>query len=198
MGMGYELAYRVGVRPWERAAQGGREQLDRLLDREDPPRGRALDLGCGRGIHTVELGRRGWEVTGVDAVARALDDAERRATAAGIPARFVRADVCALPEEVGTGYAFVLDIGCFHGLDDDQRARYGREVSRVATPDATMLLLAFRPGARRRLLPRGAGPDDVRRALPDWRLLEEEPAVTTGMPGPARRLAPVFYRLGRG
>jgi SAM-dependent methyltransferase len=197
MGIGYELAYRLGVRPWERAAAGGQEQLDRLLDREQPPRGTALDLGCGRGLHTVELARRGWAATGVDAVARAVEDAERLARRAQLPARFVRADVCALPDEVGTGYAFVLDVGCFHGLDDDHRARYGREVTRVAGPDATMLMLAFAPG-RHGPLPRGAGTDDVRRALPGWRLVEQEPAVTDGMPGPMRRLAPVFYRLARG
>jgi SAM-dependent methyltransferase len=132
----------------------------------------------------------------VDAVARAVDDAERRARRAEVPERFVRADACALPDEVRTGYAFVLDVGCFHGLDDDQRLRYGREVSRVTDPDATMLMLAFAPG-RHGPLPRGAGADDVRRALPGWRLVDEEPAATDGMPGPMRRLAPVFYRLAR-
>jgi methylase of polypeptide subunit release factors len=54
-----------------------------LLDREEngrqPPYGPALDVGTGSGIWGIKLAQRGWQVTGVDIVGRAL----RRATGCG-------------------------------------------------------------------------------------------------------------------
>jgi SAM-dependent methyltransferase len=199
MGLGYTLAYRFGVTPWEAAGAGGREQFELVLDREDqawPSRGRALDLGCGRGAHAIQLAARGWEVTGVDVVPRALEQARQRATEAGQKVTFVAGDVTDLPESIGAGYRFVLDIGCFHGLTDARRRRFGEQVQRVTVPGATMVLLAFGPGGRGPL-PRGAGPDDLRAALPGWTVLDDEVADTSGMPGPLRSRAPRFYRLRR-
>jgi SAM-dependent methyltransferase len=53
-----------------------------------------LDLGCGTGRHSVELARRGYEVTGVDLSEAMLERARRRAVdrAAGRTA-FVRGDI---------------------------------------------------------------------------------------------------------
>jgi len=64
MSVGYQLAYRLGVTPWERAGREASAQFTALLAREEADRsrpwGRALDLGCGTGSHTAELAERGW------------------------------------------------------------------------------------------------------------------------------------------
>lgn len=197
MSWAYAVAYRLGVTPWERAGEAGGEQLDALfaLVGQDGV-GRALDLGCGRGQHAVRLARRGWQVTGVDQIQRALDSAGRRAAAAGVELTLVRGDVTALPAGVGSGYDFVLDIGCFHGLADDARERYGHEVTRVASPGAHLLLLAFSPGGRGPL-PAGADAEQIRAALPGWRLAQTVAADVGEAPGTVRRRAPSFYRLIR-
>jgi SAM-dependent methyltransferase len=199
MTLGYRLAYRLGVTPWERAGEEGGEAFAALLDREEQersrPLGRAVDLGCGTGAHTVELARRGWEAIGVDQVEGALRRARSRPGAER--ARFLHGDVAALrsagvPDDV----EFFLDVGCFHGLKDDGRLAYGRELTALGAPTATLLLLAFGPGAPRPL-PRGATRADVTATLPGWQLLSAEPADTSGMPRPLRRTAPHWYRLRR-
>jgi SAM-dependent methyltransferase len=197
--LGYRLAYRLGVTPWERAGEEGGEAFAALLDREEQersrPLGRAVDLGCGTGSHTVELARRGWEAIGVDLVDRALATARSRPDAGG--ARFLHGDVTALRAAgVADDVDFFLDVGCFHGLKDQSRVAYGRELTSLASPTATVLLLAFGPGAPRPL-PRGATQADVTTALAGWQLLSAEPADTSGMPRPLRKTSPQWYRLRR-
>jgi SAM-dependent methyltransferase len=199
MALGYRVAYRLGVTPWERAGEQAGQAFAALLDREEQersrPLGRAVDLGCGTGAHTVELARRGWDSIGVDQVDGALRTARARPGAER--ARFLRGDVTALrragvPNEV----EFFLDVGCFHGLNDRARADYGEELTAIAAPTATVLLFAFGPGAPRPL-PRGATEADVTAALAGWDLLAVEPADTSGMPRLLRRTAPQWYRLRR-
>jgi SAM-dependent methyltransferase len=199
MSVGYQLAYRVGVTPWENAGREAAHQFTGLLEREEAdrsgPLGRALDLGCGTGLHTIELAERGWTATGVDAVGRAITKATQREGAE--QARFVVGDVTRLGDAGIEGPVdFFLDVGCFHGLDDGQRAATARGITELATDTATVLMLAFRPSGRP-LLPRGADVDDVLHAFAGWQLLSTEPADTTGMPGPLKKTAPQWFRLQR-
>jgi SAM-dependent methyltransferase len=196
----YAVAYALHVRPWEAAGRAAAAQIAGLLAREEADRtapwGRALDLGCGTGGHSVELAQRGWEVTGVDAVAAAVRGAERRAREAGVAATFLQADVTALPDAVAPGVSLFLDVGCFHGLRPAERQAMAAGCTRLAAPDATALLLAFLPG-RRGPLPRGASRDEVEQAFAGWELVDETLADASGMPAPLRKAAPRWYRLRR-
>lgn len=66
----YARMYRFGITPWERYGTVAAASIATLLDREEiersSPLGRALDLGCGRGQYTPELGEevgRPWAST---------------------------------------------------------------------------------------------------------------------------------------
>jgi len=202
MSTGYAIAYRLGVTPWEKAGREAMVQFNGLLDCEQedrsPPFGRALDIGCGTGDHALNLAQRGWDVTGVDVVPRALEAARVKATEAGVSLRLVRADVTAMAETVGRGYRFLLDVGCFHGLKPALRPVFAREVEAVSEPGSTMLMLAFQPGRRPPLpLPRGASRQEVEATFSGWTVIADAAADTTGMPAPLRRTAPRFFRLRR-
>lgn len=197
MSTGYALAYRFGITPWERAAKVAEASRDDLFGREEAersrPPGRALDLGCGRGLHTHALAERGWEAVGVDNVPRAVAAASGSGASS---ATFVVGDVTDLAvADLGT-FDFFLDVGCCHGLSVEQRRSMAAGVSALANPGATLLMLAFQPH-HVPFIPAGLSRADVEAAFTDWDLLSVEAADASGMPGPLKRTAPQWYRLSR-
>jgi SAM-dependent methyltransferase len=200
----YKLAYAIGFHPWEDLADHPpfAHKLLELVAREESgsgrPHGSALDLGTGSAVWGVELAMRGWAVTGIDIVEKALRRARERADEAGVDMRVVYGDVTALRDAgVGSGFRLVLDTGTFHGLTDAQREAMGRGVSAVAARDATVILDCFAP-RRRGPLPRGASRGDVKRAFPGWEVTDVE--VADSEPDPMAKLLKFdecFYRLRR-
>jgi cyclopropane fatty-acyl-phospholipid synthase-like methyltransferase len=203
--MNYKLAYRIGFHPWEDAESDPPfvEKFVELLDREEAERprpfGRALDLGTGSGIWAVRLAERGWQVTGVDIVEKALERARERIAEAGVEVEVVREDVTALQEGgIEPGFDLLLDTGTFHGLVPAQREAMGRAVSAVAAPEATLLMLVW--PRRRRPLIRGADRADVQAAFPGWTITTVEPSHFR-VPKPLQLLLRPdehWYRLRRG
>jgi SAM-dependent methyltransferase len=203
MSLFYELAYRIGFTPWEKAAShpAAASHIHALFDRETQrlpaPLGRVLDIGCGGGHWSVELARRGWEVVGIDLAATAVRRARNLVARTGGNVKIVQGDITRLREAgVGANFRLAWDFGTIHGLTPQQRAATGHEIDAVTTPDAIILLLAWTPG-RRAPLPHGMNRDDVLSMLPGWRVTDEEPFDVSGLPGPLRNVGPRIYRLER-
>ncbi len=86
MSFRYRVLYRVGFTPWDQDHVPA--ELSALV--EGPTAlapARALDVGCGTGTQAVYLVEHGWQVTGVDAVERALAQARRKAEEKGVEVR---------------------------------------------------------------------------------------------------------------
>lgn len=187
----YPALHRLGIRPWERYARVQGADVAARLDREraaagEPP-GRALDLGCGRGMHTPKLAERGWEAVGVDLVPSAIEHA-RAADRCGV--RYEVADVTALPASLG-GFDFLLDVGCLQTLGSAQREAAGRSITARANPGARLLLLTF---GKAWFSYEGLERGDVERALADWEVTEVAPAPTKGLGWPLSQTKPQWYR----
>ncbi len=114
---------------------------------------RVLDYGCGHGMAAVVLARRGAAVTAFDLSPGYVREAEERAAANGVSARFVVADGERLPF-AGGSFDAVWGNAVLHHLD---LARAGAELQRVLAPGGVAVfcepwggnpLLGF---ARRRL-----------------------------------------------
>ena len=196
----YTLAYAIGFRPWEQAGRQAAAEFSRLLDREasqrPAPPGRAVDLGCGTGAHTIELANRGWQAAGVDNQPRALRIARARAAACQADVTFVHGDVTTLRlDDIGGAADFFLDVGCFHHMPGPGRQAMAAAITAAAAPAATLLLLAFSPARRGPLLPAGASREQIQATFPGREILADQPADASGMPRPLQSSAPRWYRL---
>lgn len=202
MSLFYKFQYLVGLTPWERmpSLPIGRQAVA-LLDREEgdrqPPYGRALDLGCGTGYWSVHLAQRGWQVTGVDIVPKAIRTARKRASGAGVDVQFVDGSITALADAgIGSGFNLILDFGAVHGLQPEQVRAVGREATAVAAEGATLLMYAFSPG-HRGPLPRGISRDEIEQAYDGWTITDEEAFDLSGAPRFVQKAQPRFYCLRR-
>lgn len=197
MNLHYRLAYKVGVTPWEHTGEGFDRQLSALLDSIPVPEdGRALDIGCGTGRHSLELAQRGWHVTGIDAEQEPLDKARVRAHAAHADIRFLHEDATELQVAVDPGHMLILDVGCLHGLTDHQREMYARSVNAVTAPGAHMVLFAFGPG-HRWPMPHGVSQEAVTTIFAGWSVVSASAADVSESPLPVRAAHPSWYHLVR-
>jgi SAM-dependent methyltransferase len=203
--LNYKLAYRIGFHPWEDAEDQPElvDQVSELLAREEngdgPPHGRALDLGCGSAIWGIHMARRGWDVTGVDIVEKALDRGRSRVEESGQTIQLVHGDVTDLERSgVGSDFRLVLDTGTFHGLRAPEREAMGRGLDAITTPDASVLLMAWPPRWRGPAI-RGVSRADIESAFPAWEITDEQPSAFE-VPKPLELLLKPderWYRLQR-
>lgn len=176
----YALFYLIGFTPWDGHALPVR--LRELIEGAPAlPVGRALDVGCGTGDTSIYLARHGWDVTAFDFVNKALDAARAKTAAAGVRVRMLQADVTKLDAyEVGRGFQLIVDNGCLHGLTDEGRDAYVRQITAAAATDATLVVAGFAE-ARRIRGPRGFNrPEIERRFGGSWELIgvSKDPGVS--------------------
>lgn len=195
MSFRYRVLYRVGFTPWDQDHIP--VELSALVEGPTAP-GRALDVGCGTGTQAVYLAEHGWQVTGVDAVPRALAQARCKAEEKGVEVKWVSGDVASLSTlGLDNGVNLVFDRGCFHDLSPAARDGYVRGVSELAMPGATLLLLAF-AHRERGIGPTGASEEEIRRRFgQDWELASVQSDSGPAPPGPMRRVPRIWYRLRR-
>jgi SAM-dependent methyltransferase len=191
----YRILYRLRITPWERDTVP--TPLVELVAQYPSP-GRALDVGCGTGRDAVYLAARGWTVTGVDGVPRALDAAKQRADATSVDVSWVRGDVTRLQAlGIGEGYDLLIDRGCFHGLADAEREQYAAGVAAVAAAGARLLMFAFQPRSRG-LGPRGVTSDEVEQHFGGaWELGSRVADAESRPPRWIGDAKPVWYQLQR-
>jgi 2-polyprenyl-3-methyl-5-hydroxy-6-metoxy-1,4-benzoquinol methylase len=79
-----------------------------------------LDIGCGTGRHSIELTKRGYNVTGVDLSGDQIKRAEKKAIEAGVTIDFQIKDARDLPFENEFGLAIMLCEGGFPLMETDE------------------------------------------------------------------------------
>lgn len=104
--------------------------------------GRALDLGCGTGTNVINLAENNWEVIGIDFSIRAINSAHQKVKGKGLEAEFHNGDVTKLNFIQGK-FDLILDIGCFHTLQTNEKIRYSENLSEYLANDGFFLLYGW-------------------------------------------------------
>ena len=115
-------------------------ELVSFIDSSSP--GRALDLGCGTGTNAIYMAQHGWKVTGVDFIPRAIHIARQKAELAGVGVDFYIDSVTRLKGIQGS-FDLILDIGCFHNLQEKERRIYIHNLKRLQNNHGTFLIYTF-------------------------------------------------------
>jgi SAM-dependent methyltransferase len=101
---------------------------------------RILDIGCGTGRHSVELARRGYNVTGVDLSPAMLERARANAATHGCRISFIQGDARSLPFMAEFDMAIMLCAGGFPLMEtDEMNYEILRSASRALAPHGTFV-----------------------------------------------------------
>ncbi len=119
-----------------------------------PARGRALDLACGEGRNAIWLAERGWQATGVDFSAVAIDRARERAARRDVSVRFLEADVVTWEPEPD---AYGLVLIAYLQIPGDAFRRVLRHAARALAPGGELFAIGH---AVRNLNEGTGGPQD--------------------------------------
>lgn len=139
----FDFQYRFSKPPWDSGITP--PEVTALIE-SGSIQGRALDLGCGTGTNSIYLAQHGLSVVGVDFSPKAIAIARDKARRAGVAIEFHVADVTRLDSlGVREPFDYVLDLGCFHAIDETGRARYAEQLARLTRPGSVFMLYAFSP-----------------------------------------------------
>lgn len=116
----WQKRYETGDTPWDT----GRPDfnLTGIVERHPIAPARALEIGCGTGIHSQWLAQRGFTVTGIDISELAVERARELNAQGNAQCRFLTGNF--LTDEVPNApYGFAFDRGCFHSFDSSREQR---------------------------------------------------------------------------
>lgn len=81
---------------------------------------RIVDIGCGTGRHTIELTKRGYNVTGIDLSESQLERARAKAKEAGLDIKFLRMDARDITLNEQFDLATIICEGAFPLMETDE------------------------------------------------------------------------------
>jgi len=131
----YELIYGRFRAPWD---VGPRTELVDLVDSGRIRPCKAIDLGSGTASNCVFLAQHGFEVTGVDFAAAAIELGRNRAEEAGVQVDFIQDDLTNL-QHVNGSFDLLVDYGTMDDLKPSQRDLYLQNVLPLTHPSSRFL-----------------------------------------------------------
>ncbi len=144
----FDSAYR-GTPPWD-IGQPQKEFVE--LVRRGEITGSVLDIGCGTGEHALFFAGEGYDVWGIDATPLAIQKAQEKAAARGLPVQFYVLNALDLLR-LDRKFTTVTDSGFFHTLSDEDRPVFVDNLAAILSPAGNYFMLCFSD-----LEPAGYGP----------------------------------------
>lgn len=137
--VGFTRIYAEGNPPWEI----GKPQQP-FVDVSDKVTGPVLDCGCGTGSTSLFFAARGLQVTGIDFVEEAIQQAQTKAKELNLSVEFMVKDAMTL-DEWDKSFASIIDSGLFHVCDKDETIlqKYLKGLTHVLKPGGHLYLFCF-------------------------------------------------------
>jgi len=111
--------------------------LKEALSKYQISSGSFLDVGTGPGTQAIALSKMGFEVTGVDISAKAIENAQKL----NEKVIFLQDDI--LNTRINQKFNSIFDRGCFHIIDENKRPVYITEILKLLTPEGMLFLKCF-------------------------------------------------------
>lgn len=157
--------------------------LERALTQMNLHEGVVLDLGTGPGTQAMALAERGFQVTGADISATAIQKAQARAKEKGLEIDWRQDDI--LNTHLETEFDWVFDRGCFHTFHLSQREEYIRAIARLVKPNGYLFLKCFSAKETRPEGPYRFTPEEIKTLFsPVFNLIFFEETVYQGCLNP--------------
>lgn len=118
--------------------------FDRIMPNDLQGR-QVLEIGCGMGLHSLELARRGAKVRAVDLTESAVEVTQARMKEFDVDAEIRCADAESLPYDSQT-FDFVWSWGVIH--HSARTARIVREIARVLKPEGEARVMVYNRDGR--------------------------------------------------
>ena len=99
-----------------------------------------LDCPCGHGRHSIELARRGYDVTGQDLNGFFLEEAQRSAKQTDVPVRWIEGDMGEIPFDNEFDVALNLFTSFGYLEDDHQNQKFLNAVSKALKSGGTFVV----------------------------------------------------------
>ncbi len=136
----FNLWYKFGKPPW--IINQAQPDLISAVEKGDICGPTILDVGCGNGDNAIYLASCGFEVTGVDVSAKAIEIAKQKASKAVVDVNFKVLDALEI-RTLNKKFDTIIDFGLFHNIAGDCRERYVRALSDVCVSKGQFLMLCF-------------------------------------------------------
>jgi len=117
------------------------KQINTLLETVNPSN--LLELGCGLGYFSEFVESQGIKTTGIDFSSVAIENAKKRLEKNINKPTLLEGDVTNLQFD-DNQFDCILDIGCFHSLDENNEKKYIIEAHRVLKPNGTLLIWSLK------------------------------------------------------
>jgi SAM-dependent methyltransferase len=135
----YEITYGRFRAPWD---IGPRVELVELVESGRIQPCKTIDLGSGTASNCVFLAQNGFEVTGVDFAAAAVELGRKRAKEAGVQVDFIQDDLTDL-KRVNSTFDLLVDYGTMDDLKPSDRDLYMQNVLTLTRPGTRFVFYCF-------------------------------------------------------
>lgn len=126
--------------PWQKTQS---DYLVKIINANKVKIGYALDLGCGTGMKSIFLAKKGFTVTGVDISETAINYAIQNSKKKGLKIEFIIADAIDLSFLENRKFDLILDWANLHGISKNKRSKYIQEILKHSKKGSKLILRCF-------------------------------------------------------